>query len=132
MTRSRRLSALLLSVGALAVSASITLAAGSSFGLSKATGVAAAAAGAGLAIASSAAAQAAAAGSEVSATDAQAEAWAAANAGLDKAVNAINSNSTDADAGGLDGISTARDAITAGLAHAGDAAGNASDHPTGH
>ena len=125
MNRSTHLRALLLAVGALAVSASMTLAVSNS-GLDKAAGTAAAAAGAGLAKAASAGALVAA-GSQV-ATDARADAWAAANAGLDKAVDAINSNDTDADAGGLEGIAKARAAITAGLAHATEGAANAGSH----
>jgi hypothetical protein len=116
----------LLAVGAMALSASVALAAN---GLSTATGNAAAAAGAGLAIAAGHVADIVSAGGAAS-TEALADAWAAANAGLDNAVEALDSNSTDQDAGGYEGISTARDAITAGLAHAGAGAGNAGDHPS--
>lgn len=115
----------LLAVAALAVSASMALA---SNGLSTATANAAAAAGAGLAIATSNAADIASTGAN--SAEALGDAWAAANAGLDKAVDALDSNPTDSDAGGYDGISTARDAITAGLAHAGAGSDNAGDHPS--
>lgn len=123
----RQLLASLLAVGALAGSASIAVAA---YGPS--TVPAAAAAAAGLAIATSHASVAgAAAGAPSNASAALADAWTAANAGLDKASDALESNPTDADSGGWEGIATARDAITSGLAHAGAGAANAGDHPTG-
>ena len=116
----------MIAIAAVALSASVAVA---SNGLTIASGKAAAAAGAGLAIAASHAADIASARGAASA-EALADAWAAANAGLDNAVEALDSNPTDKDAGGYDGISTARDAIAAGLAHAGAGAGNAGDHPS--
>jgi hypothetical protein len=120
-----RIRALALALGALALSASVVVA---GQGISTASGhvtndraieaLATAAAAGGAAAASSA--------------DALADAWAAANAGLDKAVDAIESNSTDADAGALDAIASAREAIAAGLAHAAAGADNAGDHPADH
>ena len=130
MHRSRTIRAALLAVAALAVTASMAVA--SPAGLDFAAGKAAVAAGAGLAQAASVTATVVAAGSQASSSEALADAWAAANAGLDKAVDALNSNSTDADAGGLAGIDTARAAIAAGLGHAGDAAGNATGHGPGN
>lgn len=130
MHRPRIILATLLAVAALVVTASVTVA--SPAGLNLAAGKAAVAAGAGLAQAASVTATLVGAGSQASSSEALADAWAAASAGLDKAVDALNSNSTDADAGGLDGISTARDAIAAGLAHAGDAADNAANHGPGN
>ena len=44
---------------------------------------------------------------------------------FDKGTDALNNNSTDADAGGLEGLSTAADAIESGLSQAADAVGNA-------
>lgn len=129
MSRSRFVRSTLLAVAALSITASMTVA--SPAGLDIAAGKAAVAAGAGLAQAASVTAGLVTAGSQASSSEALADAWAAANAGLDKAVDALDSNSTAADAGGLDGISTARDAIAAGLAHAGDAADNATGHRTG-
>jgi hypothetical protein len=117
----------MIAVGAIALSASVALAAN---GLSIAAAKAAAAAGAGLAMATSHAADIASAGAAAASTEALGDALSAANAGLDKAVDALDSNPTDNDAGGYDGISTARAAIAAGLAHAGAGAGNAGDHPS--
>jgi hypothetical protein len=102
-----RLSATLLALGVLALSATIAQAAAGHPASAASTHARIAAAEA------------------FSAGDAIADAWAAADAGLDKAQDALEGNPTDADAGGLAGIETARDAVEAGLAKAADAVGNA-------
>lgn len=60
--------------------------------------------------------------------DSAADPLAAAQAGLTKAMDALNSNSTSADSGGLDGLTTAWNAVSAGLANAATGAAHADSH----